>query len=90
MAKYYVTYLCGHDGVENITGTNVNGERDRKLKWIEENKLCYDCYIKEQIEGCKEIEMHYKEYKDNYANCRAKKGSYNKESKTIIVYVPIG
>lgn len=35
----------------------------------------------------KEIEMKYAEYKNNYSDCKTKKDSYNKESKTIIVYI---
>ena len=88
MAKYDVTYACGHEGVEDITGTNVNGEREKKVKWIEENRVCYDCYIAEQMADYDEVEMHYGEYKENYPNCKTKKGSYNKSDKTIIVYVP--
>lgn len=34
-----------------------------------------------------EKEMHYSEYKNNYSDCETKRGSYNKETKTIIVYV---
>lgn len=36
---------------------------------------------------CVETEMSYKEYKTNYSGCRTKKDSYNKEKKTIVVYV---
>lgn len=36
---------------------------------------------------CVETEMSYKEYKTNYSGCRTKKDSYNKETKTIVVYV---
>lgn len=88
MAKYDVTYACGHEGTEDITGTNVNGEREKKVKWIEENRVCYDCYIKEQMKDYEEVEMHYGEYKENYSHCKTKKGSYDKSDKTIIVYVP--
>lgn len=37
---------------------------------------------------CVETEMKYSEYKKNYAGCYTKKDSYNKETKTIVVYVP--
>lgn len=88
MAKYDVTYACGHEGVEDITGTNVNGEREKQVKWIEENRVCYDCYMAEQMADYDEVEMHYGEYKENYSDCKTKKGSYDKSDKTIIVYVP--
>ena len=32
-------------------------------------------------------EMSYREYKNNYSNCRTKKNSYNADKKTIVVYV---
>lgn len=32
------------------------------------------------------VEMHYSEYKNNYANCKTVYGSYDKYSKTIKVY----
>ena len=32
------------------------------------------------------VEMHYSEYKRNYANCKTVANSYNKATKTIKVY----
>ena len=32
--------------------------------------------------------MSYREYKENYADRKTKSGSYDKEEKTIVVYVP--
>ncbi len=32
------------------------------------------------------VEMHYSEYKRNYANCKTVANSYNKSTKTIKVY----
>ena len=40
-----------------------------------------------QANVCVEVEMSYREYKTNYSRCRTKKDSYNKEAKTIVVYV---
>lgn len=37
---------------------------------------------------CIETEMSYRDYKNNYSSCQTKKNSYNKETKTITVYVP--
>lgn len=36
---------------------------------------------------CVEMEMSYSEYKTNYSDRQTKKGSYNKDTKTIVVYV---
>lgn len=33
MAKYYITYKCGHEATVQINGTNVHGERERKAAW---------------------------------------------------------
>ena len=38
---------------------------------------------------CIEMEMKYSEYKTNYSGCQTKKGSYDKATKTIHVYVPV-
>lgn len=35
-----------------------------------------------------EIEMFYGDYKEKYPDCKTKFGSYNKETKTVIVCVP--
>ena len=42
----------------------------------------------EKAENCEEVEMKYSEYKENYADYKTKSGSYDKETKTIVVYVP--
>lgn len=44
MAWYDITYKCGHTGREQICGTNVHGEREKRAAWIAENKLCPECY----------------------------------------------
>ncbi len=42
MAKYDVTYSCGHTGVVSLIGKNE--ERERKLQWYHDCGLCPDCY----------------------------------------------
>jgi len=42
MAKYYVTFSCGHDGEVRLFGPHR--ERQRKLEWFEQSGLCPDCY----------------------------------------------
>ena len=42
----------------------------------------------ENAENCEEVVMSYREYKENYADCKTKAGSYDKTEKTIVVYVP--
>lgn len=87
MAKYEVKMACGHIHTVELFGKA--SDRERKIKWLEENGICPDCKAKEAARGCEEIEMHYGEYKKNYSNCKTKPNSYNAETKTVVVYVPI-
>ena len=42
MAKYDITYTCGHSGVEQLYGPGT--ERRKHIEWAEKNKACPDCY----------------------------------------------
>ena len=86
MAKYDVTFKCGHTGTVELFGKSE--ERERKLRWYEKNAICPDCYENEKADGCKEVKMLYREYKENYADFETKVDSYDRATKTIIVYVP--
>lgn len=46
MAKYEVTYKCGHTGTVVLFGKE--SERKRKIAWYEENCICPECYEAEQ------------------------------------------
>lgn len=81
--KYEVTRACGH--VETIQIYGSAKEREAKLKWYESTD-CKDCY---NSIGCEEIKMTYRQYKNEYADCKTKTDSYDAENKTIIVYVPV-
>lgn len=85
--KYDITHTCGHERRIDITGTNVHGERDRKVKYFE-SCPCPECYAKAQAGDAVETEMSYSEYKTNYSDCKTKPNSYNAKTKTVIVYVP--
>jgi hypothetical protein len=50
MAKYDVTYTCGHDGVANIVGPEK--DRPRKLDWLETQK-CPDCKKQSEQDAAK-------------------------------------
>lgn len=88
--KYDVTFSCGHTATIELFGTTE--QRERKIKWYETYGDCPDCYEAhinaENAEGCEAVEMSYREYKENYGECKTERGSYNKETKTIVVYVP--
>lgn len=42
MAKYGITYSCGHSGTESLFGKGA--DRERKIKWLEECAVCPDCF----------------------------------------------
>jgi hypothetical protein len=77
-----ITRACGHTETVQIYGSAA--ERSKKIEWYKSTD-CSNCW---KSEGCSEVEMSYSEYKNNYADCKTKKDSYNKAAKTIIVYVP--
>ncbi|MGN0488028.1 MAG: hypothetical protein ACI4HO_02065 [Ruminococcus sp.] len=87
MAKYEVKMACGHTRTVELFGKT--SDRERKIKWLEENGICPDCKAKENAQDCEEIEMLYGEYKKNYSDCKTKPNSYNAKTKTIVVFVPI-
>lgn len=90
--KQDVTCKCGHTITMTLYGTNVHGEQDRKIKWQEEHD-CPECYHKAQVAAGKEQEVRvkYSDFKNDeqYMYCKTKTNSYDKDTKTIIVYVPV-
>lgn len=92
MAKYYVKHACGHEVQVDLFGKTA--DRENKIAWLE-TTLCPECYAREQAQKAnkgmqiEEVEMHYSEYKNNYAECKTLPNSYNKDTKTIIVLVPV-
>jgi hypothetical protein len=53
MAKYDVTYQCGHMGVIRLEGSRSS--RERELQWHQENKLCPECWKAMQREKEQEL-----------------------------------
>lgn len=89
--KYNVRFSCGHDEVVELFGKVA--DRERKMDYYKNYGVCSACYREQKaIEnsiGCEEKEMSYREYKTSFASCKTKPGSYNGETKTIVVYVPV-
>lgn len=46
MAKYDVTYSCGHNGTVQLFGKE--SERATKISWFENSGMCPDCYRAKQ------------------------------------------
>ena len=92
MAKYDVVFSCGHTETKDIFGKA--SERESKIAYWEKYGICSCCYRRqkdaENSADCNEVEMFYGDYKRNYPECKTKANSYNRETKTIIVYVPVG
>ena len=88
--KYDVTFSCGHTEVVELYGKSE--DRETKIAYYGKSGICRKCYEKmmneKNSENCEEVRMSYREYKENYADCKTKSGSYDKEGKTIVVYVP--
>lgn len=88
--KYEVTFSCGHTHTVELFGKT--SEREKKIKYYETYGLCPDCYkaqkAAEMAKGCDEVTMFYGDYKNYYADCNTKPGSYDSKDKTIVVYVP--
>lgn len=83
MAKYEVKMSCGHYQTIELFGKIA--DRKRKIQWLEECGVCSECKNAKEAINCKEVEMHYSKYKNNYSDCKTKNGSYNSDTKTIIV-----
>lgn len=88
--KYEVKYSCGHEGIVNLVGKTDS--RERRIAYLEAYGLCSDCYKAEKeakkANGCKEVQMLYREYKNKWPDLATKADSYDSKTKTIIVYMP--
>lgn len=58
MAKHEIKHTCGHTKTHQIYGTNVNGERDRKVEWLS-SRLCKDCYADTKAKEIKENSVRF-------------------------------
>jgi hypothetical protein len=91
MAKYDVTYSCGH--TDRIALFGKERDRQHKIEWFERNGLCPDCYKAQQqaelAKVCDIVRIKYADYKNDkaYADCKTVANSYDAETKTIEVFV---
>lgn len=53
MAKYEIKHSCGCVETINICGTNVHGERDRRVAWLE-SVPCRECEAAAKAEAARE------------------------------------
>ena len=70
--KYMVTFSCGHKAEVNLFGPTA--ERERKIAYYEKQGTCPQCFAElrelEKSIGCDEVEMPYKRYKTEFADCK--------------------
>ena len=59
MAKYDVTYACGHTETIQLYGKST--DREKEIARLE-NRLCKKCYIAEQQEAVKEVVNSVKDF----------------------------
>ncbi|OUO94828.1 hypothetical protein [Cloacibacillus sp. An23] len=59
MAKYTITFSCGHEGVVNLFGKSA--DREDKIRWYEEHALCPACYEKSLKEAREKQQAQLKE-----------------------------
>lgn len=90
MAKYNVIFKCGHEEVVELYGKHK--DRESRIEWYKNECNCSECRKKEYREKMSkthdEVVMKYKDYKEKYYDCKALRGSYNDETKEIVVFVP--
>lgn len=90
MAKYNVTFKCGHEEEVQLLGKYE--DRERKIEWYKNSCDCTKCraekYRKTMAETHDEVTMSYREYKEKYADCKTLRDSYDSKTKTITVSVP--
>lgn len=82
---------CGHYSDVQLLGKSA--DKERKKEFFETQGLCRDCYrqfkINQETAGCEVVTMDYRsQFKKYFDWCRKVYDSYNKETKTIDVYVP--
>ena len=95
MAKAIAICTCEKCG-NTFERTNICYNRrdaDSWEAWAKDHfTLCPECYAAEKAAQMAEAndirEMHYGEYKQNFADCKTVPGSYDPKTKMIQVYVP--
>lgn len=90
MGKYNVVFKCGHE--EDVQLFGKHKDREKRIEWYEKEYDCSKCrtetYRKKMAETHNEVIMPYREYKENYADCKTLRDSYDSVTRTILVFVP--
>lgn len=88
--KYDVTFKCGHEEEVELFGKYE--DRRKRIAWYEQECDCSKCrekaYRAKMAEKHNEVIMPYSLYKDEYSKCRTLRDSYDRYTRTILVFVP--
>ena len=89
--KYEITLMCGHTERFDLFGKAE--DRESRAAWIGKNRLCKECYRlekeREALATCELVTIAYSDYKTIFSDCLKKEGSYDPQTGTITVYIPI-
>lgn len=86
--KYNIEFKCGHNEEVAIFGSFK--DREREIERLQECN-CSACrklaFQKKMSSEYDEVRMSYSEYKKSYSKCKTLNDSYDKKTKTIVVFV---
>lgn len=86
--KYNIEFKCGHN--EEVALFGSFKDREREIERLQECD-CSACrklaFQKKMSSEYDEVRMSYSEYKSKYADCKTLNDSYDKKTKTIVVFV---
>ena len=57
MAKYDITFSCGHSETRQLVGKHE--DRQRYIKWASETGLCENCKRASRVEACEAVEAEH-------------------------------
>ena len=86
--KYNIEFKCGHN--EEVALFGSFKDREREIERLQECN-CSACrklaFQKKMSSEYDEVRMSYSEYKKSYSDCKTLNDSYDKKTKTIVVFV---
>ena len=86
--KYNIEFKCGHN--EEVALFGPFAERKREIERLSECN-CSACrklaFQKSMASEYDEVRMSYTDYKKSYSDCKTLRDSYDKKTKTIVVFV---
>ena len=88
MGIHKVTKACGHEVEVFFKESEERNPNQAIIYEMHSRDECDECYAKKN--NCREVRMHWGDYRNGFGGCRTKGGSYNNLENTVIVYIPNG